>query len=164
WRALRFSAGLDPAAAAGLYDGLAAELGRLDRWQEAPDALEQALRRWRQAGDRRREGATLRTLSRTMWRLCRGQEALAAAAAARSLLEPLGPSAELASAYVNLGSRRMDGGQYEVVVGLTRQAEAMAESLGVPEVLSDAVNTQGVALACQGADWTGPMERALEIA
>ena len=163
-RALRFSGGLDPAAAAGLYDGLAAELGLLDRWQDAADALEQALGRWRQAGDRRREGATLRTLSRTMWRLCRGQDALAAAEAAVSLLEPLGPSAELAWAYVNLGSRRLDDGRYAVAVGLTRQAEAMAESLGVPEALSEALNTQGVALACQGADWTGPLERALEIA
>ena len=163
-RALRFSGGLDPAAVAGLYDGLAAELGLLDRWQDAADALEQALRRWRQAGDRRREGATLRTLSRTMWRLCRGQEALAAAEAAVSLLEPLGPSAELAWAYVNLGSRRMDDGRYEVAVGLTRQAEAIAESLGVPEVLSEALNTQGCALACLGGDWTGPLERALEIA
>ena len=163
-RALRFSGGLDPASVAGLYDGLAAELGLLDRWQDAPDALEQALRRWRQAGDRRREGATLRTLSRTMWRLCRGQEALAAAEAAVSLLEPLGPSAELAWAYVNLGSRRTDEGQYEVAVGLTRQAEAMAESLGVPEVLSEALNTQGCALACLRGDWAGPLERALEIA
>ena len=51
-RALRFSGGLDPAAAAGLYDGLAAELGLLDRWQDAADALERALGRWRQAGDR----------------------------------------------------------------------------------------------------------------
>jgi DNA-binding CsgD family transcriptional regulator/tetratricopeptide (TPR) repeat protein len=163
-RSLRFSGGLDPAAVAGLYDGLAAECGLLDRWQDAADALEQALGRWRQAGDRRREGATLRTLSRTMWRLCRGHEALAAAEAAVSLLEPLGPSAELAWAQVNLASRRLDDGQYEVAVGLTRRAEAIAEWLGVPEVLSEALNTQGCALACLGGDWTGPLERALEIA
>ena len=163
-RALRFAAGTDPALVAGLCDGLAAELGLLDRWQDAADALEQALGRWRQAGDQQREGAALRRFSRTLWRLCRGQEALAAAEAAVSLLEPLGPSAELAWAYVNLGSRRMDEGRYEVTVGLTRQAEAMAESLGVPEVLSEALNTQGCALASLDAGWTGPMERALEIA
>jgi DNA-binding CsgD family transcriptional regulator len=163
-RALRFSGGLDPVAAAGLYDGLAAELGLLDRWQDAADALEQALGRWRQAGDRRSEGAALRRLSRTMWRLCRGREALAAAEAAVSLLEPLGPSAELAWAYTNLGSRRLDDGQYEVAAGLTRRAEAIARSLGVPELLSEALNTQGCALACLGGDWTGPLERALEIA
>ena len=163
-RALRFADGTDPALAAGLYDGLAAELGLLDCWQDAAGALEQALGRWRQAGDQRCEGASLRTLSRTMWRLCRGQEALAAAEAAVSLLEPPGPSAELGWAYVNLGSRRLDGGQYEVAVGLTRRAEAIAETLAVPQVLSEALNTQGCALACLGGDWTGPLERALEIA
>ena len=65
---------------------------------------------------------------------------------------------------MNLGSRRLDDGQYEVAVGLTQRAEAIAESLGVPEVLSEALNTQGIALACLGGDWTGPLERALEIA
>ena len=163
-RALRFSGGLDPATTAGLHDGLAAELGLLDRWQDAADALEQALGQWRQAGDQWREGAALRRLSRTMWRLCRGQEALAAAEAAVSLLEPLGPSAELAWAQVNLGSRRMDDGHYEVAVGLAQRAEAIAETLGVPEVLSEALNTQGCALASMGGDWTGPLQRALEIA
>jgi DNA-binding CsgD family transcriptional regulator/tetratricopeptide (TPR) repeat protein len=171
-RALRFSAGLDaapaagpdPTAVAGLYDGLATELGLLDRWQDAADALERALDGWRETGDRRREGAALRRFSRTLWRLCRGQEALAAAEAAVSLLEPLGPSAELAWAYVNLGSRRLDDGQYQETVGLTQQAEAIAESLGVPEVLSEALNTHGCALADLDADWIGPLKRALEIA
>jgi DNA-binding CsgD family transcriptional regulator len=163
-RALRFSGGLDPRTAAGLNDGLAVELGLLDRWQDAADALERALGQWRQVGDQQREGTALRRFSRTLWRLCRGQEALAAAEAAVSLLEPLGPSAELAWAYVNLGSRRLDDGQDQETVGLTERAEAIAESLGVPEVLSEALNTHGCALAGLGADWTGPLERALEIA
>ena len=81
-----------------------------------------------------------------------------------SLLEPLGPTAGLAWALVNLGTRRLDDGQYEAAVGLTRRAEAIVESLGAPEVLSEALNTRGIALACLGADWTGPMERALDIA
>ena len=34
----------------------------------------------------------------------------------------------------------------------------------MPEVLSEALNTQGCALACLGRDWAGPLERALEIA
>ncbi len=163
-RALRFAGGLDPASAAALNDALGTELGLLDRWQDAADALDRALGLWRQAGDRRSEGATWRRVSRTMWRLCRGTEALAAAEAAVSLLEPLGPSAELGWAYLSLGSRRMDEGQYEVAVGLTRRAEVIAESLDEPKVLSEALNTQGCALAGQGGAWTGPLERALEIA
>ena len=101
-RALRFADGADTATVAGLYDGLAYELGLLDRWEDAADAGERALALWRQAGDRLREGATLRQLSRTMWRLCRGAEATAAAEAAVAILEPLGPTAELARAYANL--------------------------------------------------------------
>ncbi len=90
-RALRFSGGLDPASAAGLNDGLAAELGLLDRWQDAASALERALSQWRQVGDQRREGGALRRLSRTMWRLCRGQEALAAGEAAVVAARAAGP-------------------------------------------------------------------------
>ncbi len=63
-RALRFSGGLDAAAAAGLYDGLATEAGLVDRWEEAAGARQRALALWREAGDQRREGATLRQLSR----------------------------------------------------------------------------------------------------
>ena len=155
-RALRFSGGLDAAAAAGLYDGLATEAGLVDRWEEAAGARERALALWREAGDRRREGATLRQLSRTMWRLCRGPESRAAAEAAVSLLEPLGPSSELAWAYVNLASRQMDDYQNEAAAGLTAQAQAIAESLGVPQVLSEALNTQGCALAGMGGDWARP--------
>ena len=42
-RALRFAAGAELAVAAGLYDGLAIELGLLDRGQDAADAAERAL-------------------------------------------------------------------------------------------------------------------------
>ena len=163
-RALRFTGGLDPAATAGLYDELAAEAGLVDRWEEAAAAQQRALELWREAGDRRSEGATWRRLSRTMWRLCRGQEDLAAAERAVALLEPLGPDAELAWAYVNLGYLRMTENEIEVAIGLVRQAQAMAEALGVPEVLSEALNTEGCALAALGADWTGALERALAIA
>ena len=98
-----------------------------------------------------------------MWRLCRGQESLAAAEEAVALLEPLGPSAELAWALVNLASQRMMS-EHQAAIGLARRAAAIAESLGVPEVLSEALNTEGCALAGLGEDWTGPLERALAIA
>jgi hypothetical protein len=47
---------------------------------------------------------------------------------------------------------------------LSRRAQALAESLHVPEVLSDALNTEGCAAANQGADWATLLRRALEIA
>jgi hypothetical protein len=53
-RTLRFAAGGPAQAVAGLYDELARELALIDRWHDAAEAGEQALSRWRQAGDRRR--------------------------------------------------------------------------------------------------------------
>ena len=163
-RALRFVAGADPATAAGLYDGLAYELGLLDRWDDAVDAGERALALWRQAGDRLREGATLRHLSHTMWRLCRGAEAKAAVEAAVAILEPLGPSAELAKAYANLAGNRMEDGQNDAAIDLSRRAQELAEPLGLPDVLSDALNTEACATSIRGGGWTTLMQRALEIA
>jgi DNA-binding CsgD family transcriptional regulator/tetratricopeptide (TPR) repeat protein len=163
-RALRFAGGTAPAIAATLCDGLAHEAGLLDWWQDAADAGQRALELWRQAGDRLRESATLRQLTHTMWRLCRGPEATAAAEAAVAIAEPLGPSTELAWAYANLASNRMLDGRDEAAIGLSRQAQALAESLNVPAALSDALNTEGCAADALGRDWVTPMQRALEIA
>jgi len=163
-RALRFAGGADQATVAGLYDGLAYELGLLDRWQDAIDAGERALALWRQAGDRPRESATLRHLSHTMWRLCRGAEANAAAENAVAIVEPLGPSAELARAYASLAADRMEDGRHDAAIELSRRAQALAVSLGLPEVLSDTLNTEACATARKGGDWTALMKEALEIA
>jgi DNA-binding CsgD family transcriptional regulator/tetratricopeptide (TPR) repeat protein len=163
-RALRFAALADPATVAGLYDGLAYEVTLLDRLQDAADARQSALGLWRLAGDRLREGDTMRRLSRTMGRLCRGGEAVAAAQEAVSILEPLGPSTELAWAYAGLANQRLMDAQRPAAIELALRAQAIAEPLGVNEVYSDALNTQGCAAACLGRPWTGLLHRALDIA
>ncbi len=165
-RALRFAAGTDPATAAALYDGLGYEASLIDRWQDAADAREHALELWRQAGDPLREGDTMRRLSRTMWRLCRGADALAAAESALATLEPLGPSPELAWAVANLAGQRMLDGENSTAIELARWAQSMARTLGVPEVLSDALNTEGFALFAQdeGEAGGGKLAEALQIA
>jgi len=58
----------------------------LDRLQDAADARQRALELWRATGDPLREGDTMRQLSRTMSRLCRGRDAVAAAQDAVSIL------------------------------------------------------------------------------
>jgi DNA-binding CsgD family transcriptional regulator/tetratricopeptide (TPR) repeat protein len=163
-RALRFADGAGPATRAGLYDGLAYELGLLDRWDDAAGAGERALGLWRQAGDPLRESATLRHLSPAMWRLCRGAEANAAAEAAVVIAEPLGPSVELAEAYGTLAADRMEDGQHDAAIELSRRAQALAESLSLASVLSDALNTEACATANKGGEWTTLMQRALDIA
>jgi DNA-binding CsgD family transcriptional regulator/tetratricopeptide (TPR) repeat protein len=163
-RALRFAAQADPATVAGLYDELAYEVTLLDRLQDAADARQRALGLWRLAGDRLREGDTLRRLSRTLGRLCRGREAVAAAQEAVSILEPLGPSTELAWAYAGLATQRLVDAQRPAAIELALRAQAIAEPLLVNEVHSDALNTQGCAAACLGRPWTELLHRALDIA
>jgi DNA-binding CsgD family transcriptional regulator/tetratricopeptide (TPR) repeat protein len=163
-RALRFTARADAATVAGLYDGLADELLLLDRVEEAADAGERALELWRAAGDRLREGDTTRRFSCLLWRLCRGRDAGNAAEAAVAILEPLPPGIELARAYANLAALRMLGGHSRVAIGMARRAQSIAGVVGAPQVISDALNTEGVAAANLGEEWAGTMRRALRIA
>src|SRR5580693_8210651 len=111
-RALRFTAEADPTTVAELHDELAFEMSLLDRWQDAVDARERALALWRAAGNRLREGETLRSLSCALQPLGRGPDAVAAAEAAVAILEPLGAVTELARAYSSLASERMVTSQH----------------------------------------------------
>ena len=104
-RALRFAGEEAPATLAGLNEGLADELPLLDRWAEADIAAERALTLWREAGDRIREGGALRRLARIKSNMYRGRNAVAVAEAAIPVLEPLGPSGELARAYAALAGQ-----------------------------------------------------------
>ena len=163
-RALRFSAGADPATLAGLHEGLADEVALLDRWHDAETAGERALALWREAGDRLREGDALRRLSRIRWNMCRGREAVVAAEAAVSALEPLGPSVELARAYATFANQRMLYADHDAAIDLALRAQALATRFGATDVYSDALNTQAASRAAKGLDWTGQMRRALDIA
>jgi len=163
-RALRFAADADPDVLAGLYDGLADELLLVGRFQGAADAGEQALRLWRQAGDRLREGGALCHLSFALQPLGRGPDSVAAAEAAVTVLEPLGPSAELARAYARLAIVRMLNCEYQAAIELAARSQAIAEPLGALDALSEALNTQGCSVAMTGGEWTGYLRRALEVA
>jgi len=163
-RALRFSGGADPATLAGLHEGLADAVSLLDRWHDAETAGERALALWREAGDRLREGDALRRLSRIRWNMCRGREAVAAAEAAVSALEALGPSVELARAYATYANQRMLYADHDAAIGLALRAQALATRFGATDVYSDALNTHAVSNSVKGLDWAGQLRHALDIA
>jgi DNA-binding CsgD family transcriptional regulator/tetratricopeptide (TPR) repeat protein len=163
-RALRFTDGADPATVAGLYDGFAYEVSLLDRWQEAADARERALGLWRDVGDRRREGDTLRWLAYSLCSLSRGDEGIATAQAAMALLEPLGPSVELAWAYAGLAAMWMVRRANADAIELARRAQAVAGPMGLTEVLSDALNSEACAVHASGGEWAGTLHQALDSA
>jgi DNA-binding CsgD family transcriptional regulator/tetratricopeptide (TPR) repeat protein len=163
-RALRFATGADDRTRAALYGALAHEASLVDRWQDSADACRSALALWRALGDRLREGDTLVLFSRAMWRLCRGPESHQAAEEALAVLEPLGPSSELAWAFASLAGTRMEQFRASEAVALSRRAWTLAEAFGLNDVLSEALNTQGCALAGDGGDWEGVLRRSLQIA
>jgi DNA-binding CsgD family transcriptional regulator/tetratricopeptide (TPR) repeat protein len=163
-RALRVAADADPAVAAGLYDGLALELKLVGRYQGAVDAGEHALGLRRQAGDRLREGGTLRELSYALLSMGRGPDAVAAAEAAVTVLEPLGPTVELARAYARLASVRMCFSEHQAAIELAVRAQVIAEPLGALNALCDALITQGSSVTVTGGEGAGYLRRALDVA
>jgi ATP/maltotriose-dependent transcriptional regulator MalT len=163
-RALRFAAGEPAGTLAARYDALAGELWVIDSFGAAAEAYQRALDLWREAGDRLREGDALRQLAGTLRRLCRGDEATAAAAAALRALEPLGPSAELAEAYASVAGDRVKEQRLDEAITLARRAAELAGRLGAYRVQSAALTTQAWAAGPGGSEWEPLMRQALGIA
>jgi DNA-binding CsgD family transcriptional regulator len=163
-RALRWAAHAAPPALAELYTGLAEEATLSDRSQTAADADEQALRLWRMLDDRHREGESLQHYSLTLKHLCRGDEAVAAAVEAINTLEPLGETRELARAYATLAALRMTRNENDEAIELARRAEALARSLDAPDVIADALNTQGCAASATDPNGVELIRRSLQLA
>ncbi|HEV7624724.1 MAG TPA: LuxR C-terminal-related transcriptional regulator [Amnibacterium sp.] len=161
--AVAAAVGGDPVLLAERRDDLATELSLADRFAESAVEWEAALATWRAVGDRLREGATLRRLSRVMWRLCRGAEATIRAEASVAALTPF-PGPELAWSYANLAHQRMSAVRYDEAIELAHTARALGERFDVPAVVSDALDTEACCLAATGADGERPLRDALAIA
>ena len=136
----------------------------IDSWDAAAAAYERALSLWRAAGDPLREGDVLCRLSSTFWRLCRGREAGNASEAAVRVLEPLGPSVELARAYASVAADLAGQARFAETMALARRAETLAASLGAFGVQANTLNLQAWAGVALGEDWEPPLYQALDIA
>ncbi|MFZ2015336.1 MAG: AAA family ATPase, partial [Nocardioides sp.] len=160
-RALRFPPD-DPGALADLYDGYAEVLAYVDSWPQAAEARERAIEIWHGLGDAAREGQDHRKLCAVYWRLCRGEESVAAIKRAIALLEPLGDDSELAYAYsieaFNLWSTDLAAAR-----AMLQQAHEMARRIGEPILLSDVLNNVAFGDLLERRDWTGPMLEALRL-
>ncbi|MGC4112533.1 MAG: AAA family ATPase [Nocardioides sp.] len=147
---------------AELYDGYAEMLGLVDRWPAAVEARQEAIALWHRLGDVRREGHSHRTLSSVMWRLCRGDECVAALSRAIELLEPLGDDPELARA---LSARAFDLWTLdpEACEAMVLRAVHMAERLGDLALRSDVVNNHAFLLFTNRQEWAPTMREALRL-
>jgi DNA-binding CsgD family transcriptional regulator/tetratricopeptide (TPR) repeat protein len=163
-RALRWAGAGDDRTRALLLDGLASEYGVLDRWEDSLETRETALELWRAVGDQVREGDGLRQLSTAYWRLCRGAESMASQKAAVALLEPHGRSEELARALAGFACSYTCAGENQVGLACAERALAMAQELGLPDLVSDVLNTMGCVQQSLGQPWLDSLERALAVA
>ncbi len=163
-RAVRFAVdGVDPVVTADLNDRLAAEASLIDSWELAAVAGQRAWTAWRAVGNPVRVGETVRTLSRTMWRLCRGRESIAYAEEAVATLEPLGVTAELAWAYAHLGAIHMHRGESEPGLVAADKAVSLAETFALAGIISDGLATEPC-FARTRTDWQHSMRRSLRAA
>lgn len=164
-RALRFADATPDSMRAGLHDALSGELSLVDRWEDAADHAERALALWQTTDDPASRSGTERFLSRVMWRLNRGADALRLAEQARRTVEPLGDTAALARADANLSLALSNEARYAESLVLAHKAQQLGEDSGLPDVLSDALDTEACVLAIRAEDrWRDVMLRSIQVA
>ena len=164
-RALRFADGLATAALAELLERHSYECYLTDQLDQATASRERALGCWRALRDRRKEGDTLRWLSRLAWFEGRNADAERAGREAVELLEGLAPGPELAMAYSNLSQLAMLAGNTDEAVAWGGRAIGLAEQLGQTEILVHALNNVGTAELLASRPTGRPtLERSLALA
>jgi DNA-binding CsgD family transcriptional regulator/tetratricopeptide (TPR) repeat protein len=137
--ALQHADGSAPADRAALLDAWSYEVHLSGRIADAVRAREEALELWRRVGDRRRQGDALRSLSRLAWLEGRREAAAACAAEAIRMLEPLGPSHELAMAYSTRAQLHILAEERQLAPEWGDRAVSMAETLDDSEALIHAL-------------------------
>src|SRR5262245_50606807 len=128
-RALRFVPADQPLVRAELLDRLGLELSTLDQWALAAEALEECVALYHAQGVPLREGDALRRLGTAYWRTVRGPECIAAERNALAVLEPLGPSRELAWALAAMAGQYMGLEEIDRAWAMATQAREMADAL-----------------------------------
>ncbi|MGH3413318.1 MAG: helix-turn-helix transcriptional regulator [Marmoricola sp.] len=161
-RALRFADNAEPATRADLHHRLAVELSLVDRWSDAADAAETALALRQQLHDPARESETLRFLARVMWRLCRQPEASRYAESALDAAQEVGGAA-LARALAEMANCRYHDQDLPGAARCADEAVALGESLDLPDVVSDALDTKACVVADMRGEWEPLMRRALQV-
>jgi len=143
--ALRYAGTLPPAERAVLLEHRSYECYVTAQLNDANDARLEALKIWKQLGNKLRQGDNLRWMSRFAWYLGRNEEAEAYAREAITLLEALPAGPELAWAYSNRAQLHMLAGQPNEAIVWGSRAIELSEKFDATETLVHALNNVGVA-------------------
>jgi tetratricopeptide (TPR) repeat protein len=129
------------------------------RPRESVEALDEALASMRTRGQREAAAQALQLRSRLAIRLAEGRQVVLAVEAVELLEQgPAGPT--LVEAYAQLANAQMIGGAYAEAIAAADRAQALAESLDLPEP-ARALSYRGLARAYLGdADGLAEAQRA----
>jgi DNA-binding CsgD family transcriptional regulator/tetratricopeptide (TPR) repeat protein len=164
-RALRFADGAPPETVGSLLDRASYESYLSGQFDEAVERQERALESHRRTGDRRKEGDSLRALSRLIRYVGRTDQAMKAGRDAVALLEPLPRGHELAMAYANLSHLFMNAEDAEGTVAWGTRALELAQRFDDIEAIVYALTNLGVVEILAGApEGRAKLERSLELA
>jgi len=163
-RAIRYADKLPTRERAELLDALGFETSLTDDWEESMVVREQALALWREVGDELRIGDALRKLVPCLVRVGRGAEAPATSEEAVAHLEKLPPSPELAGALLSLAMTRHGQGNLQEALELCRASRELGRTLGLPDLVVDALNIEGYTLHTLGLEGLPLLREAVELA
>jgi class 3 adenylate cyclase/tetratricopeptide (TPR) repeat protein len=121
---------------------VASENNELDR---ARRAAEEALRIFERSGDARGQGASHRRLARLAWFFEGSEQAMEHARRSVALLEPDGPSSDLAAAYAEVARQQMLAYRTADAIATADQAIATARAAGDAGVELEAAITEAIA-------------------
>ena len=162
-RCLRFADDLPSEVIAELLERRSQECSVTLQVEEALLAGLAALERYRELGDRLKEGELLSWSSRLLYWAARLEEAEDAAHDAVVVLEELPPGRELALAYAHMAGQRVVSLDADGVVVWGKRAIELAEKLGEDEIVVGATIAIGAARSMSG-DGPGHLEKALLFA
>ena len=163
--AVRYGARLPATEQIRLWQMLGVELTILGRLDDAAAALETAITLCQRSGDQATEGELLSRLSMVRMSAGRQRESLPLLERSLALLEPLGPSPELAYATLNRAAQHMLAREFTEAERWGQRAIEMAEALGRRDLLCQVLIQSGVGVLMSG-DEAGHARilRGMEIA
>jgi DNA-binding CsgD family transcriptional regulator/tetratricopeptide (TPR) repeat protein len=164
-RALRFADHVEPLELASLALRRSKECYVTDQQDEAIAEAQRAIECYRAIGDRRREGKAYCWLSNILWCPGRTAEAAEAARTAVALLEQLPPTRDLAVAYGNVATVRMDAEDLGGTLTWATRALELGRELRDDAIVCHELDTMGAIEFLNGqAGGREKLERSLGLA
>ncbi len=163
-RAADFAERLVPREEAAVHFELASAAYVVSRLDVAFPAIERATAIYRLLGDETSVGNCLRVAARFQWYSGDGNRARSTAHEAVAILEPLGPSADLAAAYSTLSQLAMLGEDTDQAIAMGEIAYELATQLGDDATRSHALVNIGSAKIWDDPDATATLLEARELA